>query len=474
MVAATGSMATAGSLGKGTAAPLTGGTINARLDRLPATRTVWAMVVLLSLGGWFEYYDLFLPAYVGPGLVKGGMLTATTGAFLGFSGLGAFVAATFAGLFVGTCLLGSVADRFGRRAVFTTSLLWYSAATVVMALQSHAHGLNLWRLVAGIGLGVELVTIDSYLAELMPVRLRGRAFVVNQVVQFSAVPSVALVSYLLVPVSVAGFDGWRLVVLAGAAGGGLVWFARRALPESPRWLVEQGRLAEADAVVTRLEARVAAEHGAPLPAPPDRVEPPVRATGRFGDIWRPPYRRRTLMLCVFNLFQTIGYYGFASWVPTLLIARGIEITHSLYYSLLIAVASPVGPLLALPFADRVERKWVIVGAAIGIAAFGLAFAASSNPVPLVLCGLGITFASALLSFGFHAYQPELFPTGVRARAVGVVYSVSRISAMLSGFLIAFVLRDFGTRGVFALITGAMVVVAIAIGAFGPRTRQTQL
>lgn len=456
------------------AARLTPGTINARLDRLPATRSLWVFVALLSLGGWFEFYDLFFTAYVGPGLVRSGVLTATTDAFLGFSGLGAFVAATFAGLFIGTFGLGWVADRFGRRPIFTASLLWYCAASVVMAFQSHAAGLNLWRLIAGVGIGMEFVTIDSYVAELVPRHMRGRAFVVNQAVQYSAVPAVALLATLLVPRDPFGLDGWRWVVLAGALGALVVWVIRRPLPESPRWLAQRGRLAEADAIVAGLEARVAAEHGAALPAPLPPVEPETVARAGFAELWRPPYRARTIMLSVFNFFQTIGYFGFASWVPTLLVARGVAITHSLFYSFLIAIANPIGPLLAYPFADKVERKWVIVGAGTGIAVFGLLFADASGGVALVACGLAITFSSNLLSFGFHAYQPELFPTRLRARAIGFVYSISRLSAMLSGFLVAYCLREFGTAGVFTLIVGSMAVVVLSIGIFGPRTREAQL
>ena len=450
------------------------GTINARLDRLPVTRSTWGLVILLSLGGWFEFYDLFFTAYVGPGLVRSGVLTQTTQAFLGFSGLGAFVAATFAGLFIGTSCLGWVPDRYGRRAIFTASLLWYTAASIVMACQTGALGLNLWRLIAGIGIGMEFVTIDSYLAELVPRSMRGRAFVVNQSVQYSAVPVVALLAYFLVPVAPLGVEGWRWVVLIGAAGALAVWYIRRGLPESPRWLAQRGRLAEADAIVAAMETRVAAEHGQSLPPPLPGVEPRTVEQGRFVQLWRPPYRSRTIMLSVFNFFQTIGYYGFASWVPTLLIARGIEITHSLFYSFLIAIANPLGPLLAWPIADKVERKWVIVGAGVGIAVFGLLFAGATQAALLVLFGLGITFSSNLLSFGFHSYQPELFPTRVRAQAIGFVYSMSRLSAMASGFMVAWCLGRFGSTGVFTLIIGSMAVVVLSIGVFGPRTRLEQL
>ena len=236
------------------ASAITSGNITARLDRLPLTRYLWILILLLSLGGWFEFYDLFFTAYVGPGLVKSGILTQTTRSFFGFSGLGAFVAATFAGLFVGTFAFGFIADRLGRRAVFTFSLLWYSVATVIMAFQTTAEGLNIWRLISGIGIGIELVTIDTYIAELVPAHARGRAFAFNQLVQYSVVPVVALLAYLLVPLSPLGFDGWRWVVLIGAAGSIFVWFIRRALPESPRWLAQHGRLEEAGHIMALIEA----------------------------------------------------------------------------------------------------------------------------------------------------------------------------------------------------------------------------
>ena len=112
--------------------------------------------------------------------------------------------------------------------------------------------------------------------------------------------------------------------------------------------------------------------------------------------------------------------------------------------------------------------------ATGIAVFGIGFSQIDNMLLLIACGVGITLCSNIMSFGFHAYQPELFPTRVRAMAVGFVYSMSRVGAMLSGFLIAFCLRNFGTTGVFTLIVGCMAIVVISIGGFGPRTRGLQL
>jgi putative MFS transporter len=446
----------------------TAAAISARLDRLPATRYIWQLVLLLSLGGCFEFYDLFLTAYIGPGLVRSGLFSGASASFFGFSGLASFVAATFAGLFIGTLIFGFAADMFGRRMIFTMSLVWYALSTAIMAFQSSAEGLVLWRMIAGIGIGVELVTIDTYIAELMPKELRGRAFAVNEVIQFSAVPIVALVAWKLVPLRPWAFDGWRWVVLLGSIGAVFVWFIRRQIPESPRWLIAQGKLEEAERVTRAMEERVTAERGAPLPAP--KVEALPEKHGSFLEVFGPTYGTRTFMLMVFHFFQTIGYYGFASWVPTLLMANGVSITSSLQYSFVIAVSSPFGPLAAWSVADRFERKWQIVGSAICIALFGILFARQRNPTWLIVFGVLLTCANNWMSASFHTYQAELFPTRVRARAVGFVYSWSRFSAIFTSLMIGFFLRDFGVPGVFTFIAASMLAVVLSIGIFGPRTR----
>src|SRR6516162_8709157 len=180
-----------------------------RLEDLPASSSyLWLLVILLSLGGCFEIYDLFLTGYIAPGLGRSGLLTTTTQAFFGFSGIGAFVAATFAGLFIGTFFLGFLADRFGRRSIFTFALLGYTAASAIMACQTTSGGVLLWRFIAGIGVGVEVITIDAYITELVPSWMRGRAFAVNQSVMFIAVPAVAFLAWWLVPLSPYGVDGW--------------------------------------------------------------------------------------------------------------------------------------------------------------------------------------------------------------------------------------------------------------------------
>jgi putative MFS transporter len=444
--------------------------IGQRLEALPVTRATWTRVALLSLGGFFEFYDMFLSGYVAPGLVRSHILTPSTPGLFGTSGIAGFVAALFAGLFLGTALFGFVSDRFGRRTIFTFSLIWYVAASAIMAFQRDAFGLDLWRFIAGIGIGVELVTIDTYIAELVPSAIRGRAFAVNQVLQFTAIPIVAFLAWALVPHAPFGFDGWRWVVLIGSAGAAVVWWVRLRVPESPRWLAQRGHMAEAEAIVARFEAEAGSQAGPAANALPEIEEP----TGSFWEIWSKPYLSRTVMLIVFNLVQTVGFYGFNNWVPTFLIHQGIAVTTSLGYTFAIAIAAPFGPLLAVPFTDRFERKWLIVGGAFLVGVFGLLFANMRSAVPLILFGAGLTLANNVMSFSFHAYQAELYPTRIRALAVGFVYSWSRLSAVFGAFVIAFFLERFGVIGVFSLIAACMAVVMLSIGIFGPPTSRRAL
>ncbi|MBU6498281.1 MAG: MFS transporter [Rhodospirillales bacterium] len=448
------------------------GAIVARLDRLPATRSIRQIVVLLSLGMFFELYELFFTGYVAPGLVKGGILTTSTPGLFGTTGVASFIAALFAGLFVGTLLCGQLADRFGRRAIFTWSLIWYAAASALMAFQTDAFGLNLFRFLAGIGIGVELVTIDTYIAEIVPKHLRGRAFAFSQAVGFAAVPIVALLAWQLVPAKPFGLDGWRWLVLIGSSSSVFVWWIRLRLPESPRWLVLHGHAAEAERVTADLEARVAAEYGATLP-PPAAAEP-AGPRGGFIELWKPPYLSRTIMMSLFNVFQTVGYYGFANWVPTLLIKQGVSLPHSLFYTTLIAIAAPLGPLLGMLVADRMERRTIIVFGALATAVCGLIFSQARAPGLLIAMGVCLTLAGNVISFAYHAYQTELFPTRIRAMAVGFVYSWSRISAAFTAFFIAFILGHSGVPGVFAFVAGSMLIVMLTIGLMGPRTNQLAL
>jgi putative MFS transporter len=448
--------------------------VGARLDRLPPTRYIWYLVGLVSFGAFFEIYDLALTAPLSLGLLVAGVFHRGAAGLFGFSDQATFAAATFAGLYMGTLGFSSVADRLGRRPIFTFALLWYAAATVVMGLQNSAFAIDLCRFVASIGVGLELVAIDCYLAELMPKTVRGRAFAVSASLQFLSVPLVSVLAWALIPGTHLGIDGWRWLAFVPGVGALLVWQVRRALPESPRWLEAHGRPVEADQVTSKIEQRVARDLGSEVPRVHARTKAAVpQAPAKAMSLWTPPYKRRTIVLIAFHVFQTIGYFGFANWLPTLLVSQGIEIGKSLAYSAVIALVPPIAPLAFSLFVDKVERKWMVAAGALLAAVAGLFLSRitqHSDFVVFTVIGAGVAIGNSLMSLSYHTYQSELFPTPMRARAVGFVYSFSRLSALFSGYIIAATLDRAGSVGVFILISMAMAVVALTVGIFGPRTR----
>jgi len=452
--------------------------VSPRLDRLPPTRYFRGLVARIAMGGWFEFYEMFMAAYISLGLIHSGLYRATTSSMFDVHGFASFLGSFFAGMFVGTVALGGFTDRLGRRSIFTAAMLVYSVATFVAAFQTTPVGMDIWRFVAGLGIGVQLITVDTYISELTPSHTRGRYSAFSILVILTSVPIVAVLSYLLVPHTEFGLEGWRWVMILGSLGAVLIWFMRRGLPESPRWLESKGRHAEAQAIVDDIEQRVIAETGKPLAAPAAAAAGAPGASdedeGSWKEMWQGRYLPRTIMLSCFNFFQTFGVYGFGAWVPVLLFTKGITLTHSLLYTMVIAFTTPLGALGAMYFAERVQRKWQLVGSAVVVAVAGVLFGMVRDPLPILLCGAAVTIANNWLIGIFHTYQAELYPTRIRARAVGFVFSWSRISSIFVGFWVAALLKHSGVPAVFVLISSAMLVIIVMVGALGPRTNGVRL
>ncbi len=401
-------------------------------------------VARISVGAWFELYDLFMTAYIALGMIKAGLFTATSAQPFALSGFASFVSCGFAGMFFGTIFFSGISDRFGRKTAFVSSLVWYSICTFVMAFMPSGPLIDLLRFLAGLGIGVQLVTSDAYTSEIVPKEERGKWVAFTQVIGYTSIPVAALFAYLLVPHQIWGLDGWRYVALIGSLGGVVVWFVLPGLPDSTRWKAAHEKL--------------------------ERTGPSFVLKTLFGPI----YRSRTLMMIVFNLIQTIGFYGFNSWLPIFLATQGVEFTHSLQYSFFIAIINPLGPLLAMIYAERFQRKWQICVLALVVGGAGLCFGLARAPIALVAFGTIVALANAWFSATFHTYQAELFPTRIRGQAVGFVYAWSRFASIFVPFLIASVLRANGTLGVFALICTAMILVTLDIGILGPKTNGKDL
>ncbi|HZV87155.1 MAG TPA: MFS transporter [Candidatus Binatus sp.] len=442
-------------------------TIAERIERLPLGGFHRRFIALVSLGNFFDLYDIFIVAYLGAVLQQSGFLSLRQFTF--------FVATGFLGMFVGTVAFGMGSDRMGRRSAFILLLLIYSVFTFADAFAPTAGWLIALRFFAGVGIGAEIVVIDTYVTEVVPSYARGRYVAITQVAGFCAVPVAAVLSRLLVPTHFL-ISGWRWVMVIGASGALLTWWFRRRLPESPRWLESRGRVAEADAVMSGLERETFSTSGRSgewvvTGGEQNTTDVKTEAAAErasFWELWRRPYLSRTVMLMIFQALQTIGFYGFANWAPTFLLKRGVSLLHTLEYTLLIALVSPLGPLLAAFTSDRMERKWTIVVLALVVAGLGLGFGNSVAPAAVVGFGALLTLANYWFSAAFHAYQSELFPTRLRATGVGFTYSWSRLSAAFTSILIGAVLVH-GVPAVFALLAVAMILVATVVAIMGPRT-----
>jgi putative MFS transporter len=449
--------------------------VSARLDRLPPTRYFRGLVARIAIGGWFEFYEMFMAAYISLGLISGGLYHATTEGIFDVHGFASFLGSFFAGMFVGTVALGGFTDRLGRRAVFTAAMLIYSVATFVAAFQNTPEAMDVWRFIAGVGIGVQLITVDTYISELTPTHTRGKYMAFSILVILTSVPTVAVLSYALVPHTILGLAGWRWVMIIGSAGAVLIWFMRRGLPESPRWLEGKGRLAEARQIVDEIERHVVDETGRELTIPrPDVEVREIAGSGSWLEMWKGRYLSRTIVLSLFNFCQTFGVYGFGAWVPVLLYSKGITITHSLLYTMVIAITTPLGAIGAIACAERFQRKWQLVACAAVVACAGVMFGMVREPLLILVFGSAVTIANNWLIGIFHTYQAELYPTRIRARAVGFVFSWSRFSSIFVGFWVAALLKHYGVPAVFVLISSAMFVIVVAVGAWGPRTNGVRL
>ncbi len=439
------------------------GSVIDRMNRLPSSRYFTSLIARVSAGGLFEFYELFMAGAIGAALVHEKVIT--------IGGLAYFIGAGFLGMFFGTTFFGRLSDKMGRRSGYVYSLLIYSFFTVLLAFAPNALWIDLLRFAAGVGVGAQLVIIDTYITEMTPAKKRGYYIAFSQFITYWAVPVVALLAYLLVPTHFL-MAGWRWVVLIGALGSVFVWWIRQGLPESPRWYENMGQQEKAEEALRQIEGKIEKEKG---PLPPVLVHSEAHeGKGKFSEIWVPPYRSRTIMLMVFNLFQTIGFYGFAAWVPTLLVSEGVTLLHSLLYTFVIALANPLGPIIGMWTSDRMQRKWLIVGVSLAIALSGTVFSLMRLPSLIITIGILITLLNNWFSTLFHSYQAELYPTRIRATGVGFTYSWSRLSSAFIGFIIVALLKSFGVVGVFVFIAFAMLMVALVIGVYGPNTKQKSL
>jgi putative MFS transporter len=181
------------------------------------------------------------------------------------------------------------------------------------------------------------------------------------------------------------------------------------------------------------------------------------------------YRKRTVMLLIFQVLQTVAYYGFGTLAPLVLVTKGFDVTESLGYAALTFAGYPLGSLASVPLVERFERKYLIIAAAVAIGVFGIVFAATSSTVLIVTAGFLLTMASNVFSNSFHIYQAEIFPTAIRSTASGVAYSLSRATAMVLPFVAVPLLYSVGPTVVFSGSATLIALLCLDVGLLGPRS-----
>ena len=266
-----------------------------------------------------------------------------------------------------------------------------------------------------------------------------------------------------------GFEGWRVLLLVGAIGALFVIALRRTLPESPRWLAGVGRIEEAKAALRAFESGTDHTVGG---NEVDVVTPPPSSPSTAPTLKRlrlSPYRQRLMMLAVFHLFQPCGYYGFGTLAALVLVSRGYDVTSSLLFTAVSFIGYPIGSLISIPLLKRFERKYLIMVMVAVMAACGVLFATVTVPALIVVFGLLTTAASNAFSNIYHVYQAEIFPSDVRATAVGWTYSVSRLSSAALPFILIPVLNNYGATTMFGVVLVALAATVAVIGPIGPRT-----
>jgi putative MFS transporter len=428
-----------------------------RLDRLAISRFHWRVLGLIAAGMFFDSFDLYLAGGVLGALVQSGESNLSLNA--------SFISATFFGMMIGAWFAGTLGDRLGRKFTYQFNLMIFGLASLAGAAAPSMTWLIAARFVMGLGLGAEIVVGYGTLSEFIPARHRGRfATLLNLIINASLLIS-TLIGWVVIP-----RFGWRWMFVIVAVGAFVVWFLRRAMPESPRWLASQGRNEEADAIVRQAEAESAVFDDRAAP-------PPAVAETRYvlRDLFGPALLRRTVVATVVTVCLLTFNFAFVSWVPTFLVKQGHGVANSLGLSVLIFAGGPLGSLIGLLLTERIGRRWGIIWFSLISIVVCTAYVSVTDSAWIAGLGFFVTcLIYVLSSLSIACYVPELFPTEVRLRGSGIANAAGRAVNILVPYGVAASFDSFGLYGVLGLITVALLLQVVVLLVAGIETKQRSL
>ena len=371
-------------------------TVNAgaRLDRLPVSSFHYRIFWLIGAGMFFDGFDIYLASSV---------LAATTQTK--FSTLPQnlqFISLTLVGMTIGGFVTGFLGDRFGRRFTYQFNLLVFGLASLAAAFAQDMNQLIACRFVQGIGFGAEIVVGYSTLTEFVPPKTRGRWLAFMSFLVVAGFPATALLGYLVIPTF-----GWRPMFVVAGVGALVVWYLRKRLPESPRWLESKGRTAEAEALMLSIEKEVAAGAALPPPAAPVHTAPATAMA-----MLRPPLLQRMVVGSWVLITINTLVFTFVIFLPQFFLRQGLTISQSLGYTVALAVGSLVGCAVGAYAADAIGRRPSIIGASIVTIVTGWIYAQfSAASDPAIVLSVGFVLIVAIYVQTRHPDR------GLHARAV---------------------------------------------------------
>jgi putative MFS transporter len=428
-----------------------------RLDRLPISSFHYRIFWLIGAGMFFDGYDLYVGASV--------LGAAVQSKFAVLAQVPQFISWTFVGMTIGSVVAGFLGDRFGRRFTYQFNLMVFGLASFAASAAPSMEWLIAARFVMGLGLGAEIVVGYSTMTEFVPPASRGRWMAFMAFIVVAGFPATSIISTFVIPVF-----GWRPMFAIAGVGALVVWYLRKSLPESPRWLETNGRVEEAEKLMQDIERE--ASGGQPLPPPAPAVPVPAASFGTlFGAALFPRLVVGSVVLITINTL----IFGFVNWLPTFFGQQGISIARSLTYTMVLASGSLVGCAIGAWAADAFGRKPTIIGASLLSIVAGAIYPFMVDATALLSVGfvliVGIYVLTAVL---YGIYTSELFPTEVRLRGNGLCNMLGRGATVVSPFIVLALFKSYGLQGVLGLMIGLLIVQILVVAIWGIETNRKGL